>query len=146
MKRVMFLLVLAGLATSVHAQYSARQLTRKVVPQQPAQPTRPGAPVGQAPGVAVPAATVPQKTEAQKAEADKKLVAYYKARAEKGSESALFELAMRYLAGKGVEKNEKLGMEWLEKAAKNGSTAAGKKLAELKPAVKTTEEVAEKTK
>lgn len=134
MKRALFFLILAGLVTSVQAQYSATKLTRKVVPQQPA-PAAPARPAPVAPGVRAvgPVQTVPQQTEAQKSEADKKLFEYQKSRAEKGSETAQFDLAMRYLTGRGVEKDDKLGREWLEKAAKNGHTVAAKKLAELKP-------------
>lgn len=122
-----------------HAQYSAKSLTRKIVPQpqQPAQPARP------APGYAAPAqqATPPReltpaeaaKAQVQKDKNDVKQFEFYKRRAEEGSDHAQYELGVRYLSGKGVDQNQKLGREWLEKAAKQGHKEATTKLAQLGP-------------
>lgn len=128
------------LGVPAYAQYSAKSLTRKIVPpqQQPAQPARP------APGYAAPAQQPAQPRELTAEEAKKaalqqnkndvKQFDFYKRRAEEGSDDAQFQLGMRYLAGRGVEKNEKLGREWLEKAAKQGHVEAKKRLSELAPA------------
>ena len=133
------LLVTLALATSLpsFAQYSARTLTRKVVPQ-PAQP----APARPAPQYVAPAPAAPARpptpAEAAKIKADKsknevKQFDFYKRRAEEGSDHAQYELGLRYLNGKGTDPNEKLGREWLAKASKQGHTQATKKLAELGP-------------
>jgi TPR repeat protein len=45
----------------------------------------------------------------------------YKARANDSSPYFEFLLAKAYLEGKGTEKNEQLGLEWMNRAAKNGS-------------------------
>jgi TPR repeat protein len=58
-------------------------------------------------------------------------LAWQKKRAEEGSDNAQYELGVRYLTGNGVDQDEKLGKEWLEKAAKNGNPKATKKLEEL---------------
>lgn len=126
-----------------HAQYSAKSLTRKIVPQ-PQQPARP------APGYAAPAqqATPPReltpaeaaKAQVQKDKNDVKQFEFYKRRAEEGSDHAQYELGVRYLAGKGVDQNPKLGREWLEKAAKQGHKEATAKLAQLGPEQKATPE------
>lgn len=121
------------------AQYSATTLTRKVAPRpQPAAPAggaysgggaSPGA--GYAAGATV---VDPAKVAAQKQKTESDLIKYHRQRAEAGSDSAQFELGMRYLAGNGVEKDEKLGRQWLEKSAKAGNIKAVKKLEELGPA------------
>lgn len=136
-------LVLAATALVVglpaYAQYSAKSLTRKIVPQpqQPAQPARP------APGYAAPAqpASPPReltpaeaaKAQVQKDKNDVKQFEFYKRRAEEGSDHAQYELGVRYLNGKGVDKDEKLAREWLGKAAKQGNKEAAAKLAQLGP-------------
>jgi TPR repeat protein len=71
------------------------------------------------------------KADAQRQKNEEKQFDYFKKRAEEGSDHAQYELGVRYLAGKGVAADEKLGKEWLTKAAKNGNTPAAKKLAEL---------------
>jgi TPR repeat protein len=147
MKRAVILSLVAFLfGVTSHAQYSARKLTRRIAPQLPPPPAQPGRPAPAVPNApaanpGVPAArpivtgpTVPQKTPEQKEEADKKLLEYQKGRAEKGSDNAQYELGMRYLTGKGVEKDEKQAREWLQKAADGGNSMAKKKLAELQPA------------
>jgi TPR repeat protein len=74
------------------------------------------------------------KAQIQKNKNDVKQFEYYKRRAEEGSDHAQYELGQRYLAGKGTDVDEKLGREWLAKAAKQGYAPAAKKLAELGPA------------
>ena len=137
MKTLVFLAMALLLGTSVNAQYSATTLTRKVVPQQqqPAAPPRPqyAVPVQQS---AVPRELTPEeakKVAIQQNKNDVKQFEFYKRRAEEGSDDAQYQLGVRYLAGKGVEKNEKLGREWLGKAAKKGHVQASKKLTELGP-------------
>lgn len=110
---------------------SARQLTRKIVPQQqqPA-PARPGA----APGAAVRPATPVDaaKIKEHQSQTEKNLVEYQLKRAEAGSGHAQYELGVRYLTGKGVEKDEKLARKWLQKSAQGKNPNALKKLKELK--------------
>jgi TPR repeat protein len=124
--------------TSVHAQYSATSLTRKVVPQQqqPAAPARPQYAVPAQQPAAAPRELTPEeskKAAIQQNKNDVKQFDFYKRRAEEGSDDAQYQLGIRYLAAKGTVKNEKLGREWLAKAAKKGHVLAGKKLAELGP-------------
>ena len=125
-------------ASPAFAQYSATTLTRKVVPQQQQPPPRPAAP--QYAPAAVPAAPPRPLTEkeAAKAKADKsknevKQFEFYKRRAEEGSDDAQFQLALRYLTGKGTDPNEKFAREWFAKSAKQGHEQAKKKLDELGP-------------
>jgi TPR repeat protein len=73
----------------------------------------------------------PEKVKAAKAEAVRKTVEFQKMRAEEGSESAQYELGLRYLKGDGVEKDEALGRKWLKESAKNGYAAATRKLDDL---------------
>lgn len=113
------------------AQYSAGQLTRKVAPRpQPAQPAGGGGYAGGAAGGGV-TVVDPAKVAAQKQKTESDLIKYHRQRAEGGSDSAQFELGMRYYTGNGVEKDEKLGREWLEKSAKAGNIKAIDKLKEL---------------
>lgn len=131
------LLLVAGVLalSQAYGQYSATQLTRKVAPRpQPAQPAPAGGAYGAGYSTAAAAPVDPAKVAAQKQKTESDLIKYHRQRAEAGSESAQYELGMRYLAGNGVEKNEKLGREWLEKAAKQGNPKAVKKLEELGPA------------
>jgi hypothetical protein len=139
------LLILAALtALPTFAQYSARTLTRRIVPQpQPQQPARPApapqpayrpavVPQTAAPRPAAPAD--PVKAAAEKAKNESKKLEFYRRRAEEGSDHAQYELGMRYLTGKGTEPNEKLAREWLTKSARQGYPQAKKKLEELGPA------------
>jgi TPR repeat protein len=73
----------------------------------------------------------PEKVKAAKAEALRKTVEFQKKRADEGSESAQYELGLRYLKGEGVEKDEATGRRWLTMSAKNGYGPATKKLDEL---------------
>jgi TPR repeat protein len=128
--------------------YSARRLTQRIAPQ---APPRSAAPAPQPQAAAAPQYYAPQysgvapqaapraplspaeaaKAEAQKQKNDEKQFEYFKKRAEEGSDHAQYEVGVRYLAGRGVPADEKLGKEWLAKAAKNGNTPAARKLAEL---------------
>jgi hypothetical protein len=121
---------------------TARQLTRRVVPQPanqppPKQPTpppaaaRPPAVVPSQPAV-VPAPVDPEKEKAKQAEALKKTIEFQKKRAEEGSPSAQYELGLRYLKGDGLEKDVETGRKWLEKSAEQDYSPAKKKLEELK--------------
>ncbi len=131
------LLLLVSMNAGVQAQYSARQLTRKIVPQQPdqQQPNRPAQPGPAYPAVraAAPVAPESDKVRANREEAARKAVEFQKKRAEEGSPQAQYDLGVRYLKGDGVPKNEVLGREWLQKSAKNGSPHAQRKLDELPP-------------
>jgi TPR repeat protein len=138
MKTLVFAILALVLGIPSYAQYSARSLTRKVVPpqQQPTQPVRP------APGYAAPAQpAAPRELTPEQAKRaalqqnknDIKQFEFYKRRAEEGSDDAQFQLATRYLTGKGTEKNSKLARQWLEKAAAQGHSEAKKLLASLGP-------------
>jgi len=77
----------------------------------------------------------PEKARASKEEALRKTVEFQKKRAEEGSESAQYELGVRYLKGDGVEKDPVTGRKWLFESSKNGYGPATQKLEELdKPA------------
>ena len=118
-------LIELSLLSSAYAQiYSARRLTRRVAPQQQQQqqPSPPPAdapapattatvpapapvpvPVRPQPVVRVQPPVDPEKAKAAKEEALRKTVEFQKKRAEEGSESAQYELGVRYLKGDGVE-------------------------------------------
>jgi hypothetical protein len=136
------------------AQVTARRLTHRIAPQAHTNTARATTPQGPtaAPAAApapvpapAPALTVrtqalvrlvpppvdPEKARAAKDEAQRKTVEFQKKRAAEGSESAQYELGMRYLKGDGVEKDEATGRKWLTESAKNGYTAASKKLEDL---------------
>jgi hypothetical protein len=55
----------------------------------------------------------------------------YKARARDSSPYMEYLLAKAYLEGRGTEKDERLGMEWMNKAARNGSGDASSYLEAL---------------
>lgn len=76
---------------------------------------------------------VPFKPSLDKAELEQHVVAFQKQRAQEGSESAQYELGIRYLAGEGVEKDPKAARYWLNLAAKAGNPQAKLKLKELSP-------------
>jgi hypothetical protein len=132
MKSALFLSLAVLAALPAFGQYSATTLTRKVAPRP--QPAR--APVGGTGGIVAqrPATPVdPAKVQAQKKKTESDLVKYHRQRAEAGSDNAQYELGVRYLIGNGLDKDEKLGREWLAKSAKSGNAKAVKKLAELGP-------------
>ena len=64
-------------------------------------------------------------------EADKRVVESFKKQAATGSDRAQYELGLRYLAGKSIEKDEAEGLRLLRAAAAQNNEAAKKKLAEL---------------
>jgi TPR repeat protein len=133
--------VLAALffsAISLQAQVgtSPRTLTRRIAPQLRPQPASarpaPGAAgaaaavTSQAPATA---ADLEQKQMEQSAEEKKKLQ-WQMERAEKGSDPSQYALGMRYLEGKGVEKDLKKARKWLTESAKQGNADAKKALTE----------------
>jgi TPR repeat protein len=148
---------LSFLSTNLSAQYSARNLTRKIVPppgapgtapnqQQKATPPPTPAPV--TPPAPVPAQTPavkrptpvpvvaarpvdPEKERAAQEKADQKAVEFEKQRANQDYGWAQYALGVRYMTGKGIDKDPDQARKWLEKAAKNGESQAVKKLAEL---------------
>ena len=69
-----------------------------------------------------------------KAELDRRVVAFQKQRAADGFSSAQFELGLRYLEGRGVEKDLAIARMWLSLAAKAGEINAQRKLSELQAA------------
>jgi TPR repeat protein len=144
--------VVAAAASSFGQIYGARRYTQRIAPQlqpppqqqpqqqQTQQPNQQQNVIPQPPvaypqyqyAVTAPAKPVdPVKAAAEKARNEEKQFEYFRKRAEEGSDHAQYELGVRYLAGKGVAPDEKLGREWLAKAAKNGNSQAVKKLAEL---------------
>ncbi len=133
--------VLAGsLAPQLHAQYLApRQYLRRLDPNvpspRPAPPPSPGLPPGPvvSPPPALPAAPATNTARLTPAqiEAQKRAVEFLRQRAEAGNASAQYELALRYLNGKGVEKNPAEARKWLTAAAKQDYVWAKKKLEEL---------------
>ena len=75
-------------------------------------------------------------TAAKALEADKKAVEMLKTRVKAGSNSAQYELALRYIAGKGVPKDEAEAIRLLRLSAASDHARAVKKLAELDAAPK----------
>jgi TPR repeat protein len=160
MRTILLAVVVVATAASSFGQiYGARRYTQRIAPQLPPPPQQQQVPQPQQPQQAPPqqqqqqnqqynyqysgaypqyqyAATPsrpvdPVKAAAEKAKNEEKQFEYFKHRAEEGSDHAQYEVGVRYLAGKGVAPDEKLGREWLEKASKNGYSQATKKLAEL---------------
>lgn len=66
-------------------------------------------------------------------EADRKALEFQIKRAESGSASAQYDLALRYLEGKGVEVDTAKARLWLQKSAAQDYGPAKKKLLELEP-------------
>jgi TPR repeat protein len=132
-------LFISMLSLSLQAQVgtSPRQLTKRIEPlvrPQPPSAARPAARGAAAPAVAAPKTPATAKElEQQKMEQsleEKKKLQWQTERAEKGSDPAQFALGMRYLEGKGVEKDLKKARKWLEASAKQGNAEAKKALAE----------------
>lgn len=63
--------------------------------------------------------------------ADVKALEFQVKRAQEGSASAQYDLGIRYLDGKGVERNEDKALEWLKKSAAQDNIPAKQKLKEL---------------
>ena len=130
----LFCLLLLGIPFCANGQYSARQLTRKIVPQPDQQPARPNPPAQPSFPPGRPSATPPLESDrvrANREEAARKAVDFQKKRAEEGSGQAQYDLGVRYLKGDGVQRNDPLGREWLQKSANNGYIHAQRKLDEL---------------
>lgn len=68
---------------------------------------------------------------AKQAALDAKVSATYRVRADAGDADAQYELALRYMIGKGVAKDEASGAKLLEQAAKQGHKKAAEKLKTL---------------
>ena len=126
------------LTVSIHAQVgtSPRDLTKRIEPQvrrpAPAPPQRPAVSAAAVQVQAqkpLTAAEQEQKRMMDSAEEKKKLQ-WQMERAEKGSDTSQFALGIRYLEGKGVEKDLKKSRKWLEASAKQGNVDAKKALAE----------------
>jgi len=144
MKRALVNGALVFLAATLNLSgQSPRQLTRRIVPPPPNNnPPAGGAPAARpaAPPAAVPAATnsaipgppPPADPEKARQETLRKTIEFQKKRAAEGSPSAQYELGLRYLNGDGVEKDEAVGLKFLEDSAKQDYTLAKKKLEELK--------------
>ena len=73
----------------------------------------------------------PEKEKAKNEEVLKHTIEFQKMRAENGSETAQYDLGMRYMNGDGLDKDPVLARKWLSASAKQGNTSAAKKLAEL---------------
>jgi TPR repeat protein len=73
-----------------------------------------------------------EKQRADREAAVKRTVEFQKARAEAGSETAQYDLGVRYMKGDGVKRDFVLARTWLEASAKQGNSGAAKKLEELK--------------
>jgi TPR repeat protein len=95
----------------------------------PATPTVANTPTVAASRVSRP--VVPFKPSLDKAELEQHVVAFQKQRALEGSESAQYELGIRYLSGEGVEKDPKAARYWLKLSAQGGNRQARVKLQEL---------------
>lgn len=139
-------------STVLQAQvYSPRAITKRVVPPPdtnapPRQPTPPvpGRPTPGTPGAPAVArplpapvrivqpAVNPEKARAAREEAIRKTIEFQKKRAAEGSESAQYELGMRYLKGDGVEKDEATGRKWITLSATKGYGPAKRKVEEFK--------------
>jgi TPR repeat protein len=135
---VLAALFISSLSLTLNAQVgtSPRTLTRRIEPQLRPQPpsVRPPSP-GAAPAAAAAPKAPPTAAEAEQKQMElsleeKKKLEWQKDRAEKGSDPAQYALGMRYLEGKGVEKDLKKARKWLTESAKQGNADAKKALAE----------------
>lgn len=147
------ILLLLNLAfvTSSHGQAtSVKRITKQLppgsvatqpppppVPPSTAKPVSPSATTSARTGlVAVPVAPVKTKTDAEKEEILKKTMESERRRAEGGSDSAQYDVGMRYFRGNGVEKNLEEAKKWLEMSAKQGNETAAKRLEDVKKLLK----------
>jgi TPR repeat protein len=80
---------------------------------------------------AFPPPDVEAKLNAKKNTADNALLRFEQAQAAKGSATYQRRLGLRYLQGKGVERDPAKGREWLLKAAAQGDTEAAEALKKL---------------
>ena len=143
------LLVNLAFVTSSHGQAtSVKRITKQLppgsvatqpppIPATPAKPVSPPATTSARTGlVAVPVAPVKTKTDAEKDEILKKTMESERRRAEGGSDSAQYDVGMRYFRGDGVEKNLEEAKKWLEMSAKQGNETAAKRLEDVKRLLK----------
>jgi TPR repeat protein len=150
-RRLIFLgaVFTALLISTAQAQYNARRLTRRIGPQvaQPPAPQAQTNTAAQLPAPATPTPAVtppapppprvvrppidPEEAKAAREKADKKALEFQKKRAEEGSDSAQYELGIRYLKGDGVVKDEGTARKWLAMSSKSGYGPATRKLEEL---------------
>ena|SRR6266404_8637486 len=138
MKRICGIVALVGVLGLTVAQAQIRYLTvrapRNPVPPMGLVPPTPPTPIPSAstspPPHLTPAPAL-QGPDFDKAEVQKRIVAFQKQRAREGSDSAQFQLAMRYLKGEGVEKDSARARQWLALSAGQGNAEARRKLAEL---------------
>jgi TPR repeat protein len=77
------------------------------------------------------AANQPRRARTSDKETEQRVIAFQKRQADKGSARAQLALAERHLFGEGVKYDPQLGMEWLRKAADNGSQKAKDKLSTM---------------
>jgi TPR repeat protein len=135
MKTRLALLFLSVAAVSAQVGTSPRTLTRRIAPPPPpsARPAQVATPApGAAAQPAAPLSKAAQDSQNAKAAAeDKKKLDWQKERAAAGSASVQYDLAIRYLDGKGVEKDAAEAKKWLKESAKSGNEKAKAKLAEL---------------
>ena len=135
---VLTALFISALSFSIHAQVgtSPRTLTKRIEPQlRPQPPAVRLPPSGAAPAAAATAKAAPTTAEVEQKQMElsleeKKKLQWQMDRAEKGSDPAQYTLGMRYLEGKGVEKDLKKARKWLTESAKQGNADAKKALAE----------------
>jgi hypothetical protein len=94
------------------------------------------APVREKNDVEVQAEARGARIKAERKRLNNNAVIWQQERAAGGSATAQRSLAMRYLTGDGVEKDEVKGMDLLRKGAAGGDSAAKKELAKREPAKK----------
>ena len=75
---------------------------------------------------------VRERSPAEQQAMMQRAVEFQKQRAAAGSDTAQYDLGVRYLKGDGVEANPEQARYWLERAATNGNSLAVKKLEEIK--------------
>lgn len=77
---------------------------------------------------AVVSAVVFQRSPAEKEAIERRTIAFHQKRAQEGSASAQYELGLRHLEGRGVEKDEAQARKWLSASAEQGNNQAYAKL------------------
>lgn len=68
--------------------------------------------------------TAKEKADARKSEQEAAVLKYQKSLAEKGDAYGLYRMGVRYVVGDGVERDEKLGRQYLERASALGNVEA----------------------
>jgi hypothetical protein len=140
--RIPWVVVVGGLSLGLSSGLAWGQIRYLTVraPKSP-MPAMALFPVGPPPVGATPNAvpSAPPKTaiasqskpSLDKDELEKRVVAFQKQRSEAGSDSAQYELGMRYAQGRGVEKDLGLARQWLKLSAAQGNKEAEAALAKL---------------